>query len=120
MIKLIPDLPGNILGFDASGKVTGKDYETVLIPAVEAKLKDFPKVRLLYHLGSDFSGYDMGAMWDDTKIGLKHLKSWERIAVVTDTEWIRSAVYLFGFTIPGHMRVFKNDELSKAKEWLSE
>ncbi len=120
MIKLITDLPNNILGFEASGEVTGKDYETVLIPAVEAKLKEFPKLRLLYYLGSDFSGYDMEALWDDAKIGFKHLKAWERIAIVSDIEWIRVAVHMFGFTIPGHVSIFKNDELSNAKEWLSE
>ena len=39
MIKTIKDLPSNVLGFEASGAVTGKDYESVLVPAVEAKLK---------------------------------------------------------------------------------
>ncbi len=120
MIKLMPDLPNNILGFEASGMVSGKDYETVLIPAIEDKLAEFPKVRLLYYLGPDFSGFDLEAMWDDTKIGLKHLRSWERIAVVTDTQWIRSGVHIFRFLLPGQMRVFRNDELSAAKEWLSE
>ena len=113
-------LPDNTLGFEASGKVTGNDYETVLIPAVEAKLKEFSKVRMIYQLGTDFSGYDMEAMWDDTKIGLKHIKAWEKIAVVSDTEWIRSAVHVFGFAIPGHVRVFKNDELADAKKWVAE
>ena len=120
MIKLIPDLPNNILGFEASGIVTGNDYETVLVPAVEEKLAEFPKVRLLYHLGSDFLGFDLEAMWDDTKIGFKHLRSWERIAVVTNTQWICSAVHIFRFLLPGQMRVFRNDELSFAKKWLSE
>ena len=120
MIKIIPDLPDNILGFEASEKVTGKDYETILIPAVEAKIEEFSKIRLLYQLGSDFTGYDMEAMWDDTKIGFKYLKTWERIAVVTDTDWIRSATHILGFAMPGHVRVYKNDELSIAKAWLSE
>jgi len=40
--------------------------------------------------------------------------------VVTDTEWIRSGVKVFGFVIPGDVRVFGNDELSAAKEWVSE
>ncbi|MCD4732281.1 MAG: STAS/SEC14 domain-containing protein [Bacteroidales bacterium] len=86
MIKLIPNLPGNIIGFKASGKITGKDYETVLIPAIEAKLKESPKVRLLYYLGSDFTGYDMEAMGDDEKTGFKHLKAWKGIEEVSDRE----------------------------------
>ena len=48
------------------------------------------------------------------------MKAWERIAVVTDTEWIIKGVHAFGFTMPGRVRVFKNDELSDAKKWLAE
>ena len=120
MIKQIKGLPNNILGFEAIGTVTGEDYETVLIPAVEAKLKEFSKVRMIYQLGSDFSGYDMEAMLDDAKIGFKHFKAWEKIAVVSDIDWIRSAVHLLGFAIPGHVRIFKNDELADAKKWLAD
>ncbi len=120
MIKQIQGLPNNILWFEATETVTGEDYETVLIPAVEAKLKEYPKVRMIYQLGSGFSGYSMEAMWDDTKIGLKHLRAWEKIAVVSDTDWIRSAVHIFGFAISGHIQVFNNDELAEAKRWVSE
>ena len=59
-------------------------------------------------------------MWDDAKIGFKHLKAWERIAVVSDTEWIRKAIHLFGFAIPGEVRIFKNDKISSAIKWVSE
>ena len=45
------DLPENILGVSAEGKVTGKDYETILIPAVEVKFKTHKKIRMLYQLG---------------------------------------------------------------------
>ncbi len=120
MIKLLSDLPDNVLGFEASGKVTGEDYETVLIPAVEAKLKTHPKIRLLYHLSPEFNGYDLEAMWDDAKVGFSHLTGWEKIAVVTDTEWVRNGVKVFGFVIPTEVRVFDDNAISDAKEWVSE
>lgn len=36
-----------------------------------------------------FSGIDAGAAWEDTKIGVEHLTRWERIAVVTDFDWMK-------------------------------
>ena len=30
MLKIMNDLPCNILGVSAEGKITGKDYETIL------------------------------------------------------------------------------------------
>lgn len=120
MIERIQDLPENVLGFMAKGKVTGADYETVIIPAVEEMLTRHKKVRFLYCLGEDFTGFDMKAMWDDAKIGLQHFTDWERFAVVTDVEWIRTAVKVFGFAMPGKVCVYSNNELAKARQWLSE
>jgi hypothetical protein len=120
MIEQIRGLPDNVLGFTAKGAVTANDYESVIIPAVEAMFAQHPKVRFLYHLGKEFSGFDAGAMWDDTKLGLKHLRGWERMAVVSDVEWIRGAVRVFALAIPGHVRVFHNGEFADATRWVSE
>jgi hypothetical protein len=38
MIETMTGFPDGVPGFDATGKVTGKDYETVLVPAVEDML----------------------------------------------------------------------------------
>jgi hypothetical protein len=120
MIEKIPDLPDNVLGFTAIGKVTLNDYESVIIPAVEELFTRQEKIRFLYHLGNDFTGFEAAAMWDDTKLGLKHLRGWERMAIVSDIEWIRAAIKIFGLVIPGHVRVFHDKDLSEAKHWISE
>lgn len=119
MVEPVQGLPDNVVGFRGVGRITSEDYETVLIPAVEAKLAESDKLRLLYWLGEDFEGFDAGAMWDDAKVGLRHITSWERIAFVTDVEWLRETAKIFGFVMPGHVRVFHNAELEDAKEWVS-
>lgn len=119
MVKQIPDLPDNVLGFRAKGTVTANDYESVIIPAVEALFSRQSKVRFLYHLGEDFSGFEAAAVWDDAKLGLKHLAGWEKMAVVSDVEWIRAGIKVFGLAIPGHVRVFHNRELAEATRWVT-
>ena len=69
MMKLIPDLPANVVGLIASGHVTADDYERVAIPAVEAALKAHPRIRMLYQVPADFDGFAPGAVWDDVKTG---------------------------------------------------
>jgi len=120
MIERIQNLPDNVLGFTAKGTVTGSDYEKVINPAVEASLSKQEKVRFLYHLGEEFTGFDAAAMWEDASIGLKHLGSWERIAVVTDVEWIRAAVKVFGVMLPGRIRIFSNRDFDAARTWLTQ
>jgi hypothetical protein len=33
--------------------------------------------RLLYHTGPDCTGFEVGALWDEATIGMRHLGSWE-------------------------------------------
>ena len=120
MLERIQGLPENVLGFEAKGEVTGADYESVLIPAVEELLTRQKRIRFLYHLGHEFTGFDAKAMWDDAKVGLQHLTAWERVAVVTDVGWLQMAVKGFGFVMPGQVRVFSNIEFEAARRWLSE
>jgi len=70
MLKVINDLPDNVLGIEASGEVTAEDYETVLVPALEDKLSTIKRVRFLYVFGEDFTDYTGGAAWEDAKVGL--------------------------------------------------
>jgi len=118
MIEIIPGMADNVLAFSAKGQVTGEDYESTIIPAVEAALEKHTRVRLLYHLGPEFSGFDVAALWDDTKVGLQHLTAWEKIAVVTDTAWVRHSVTFFGFMMPAEVRVFSNHEMPTAADWV--
>jgi hypothetical protein len=119
MLKQIIDLPDNVLGIEASGKVTAEDYQAVLVPALEDKLRKIHKVRFLYVLGKGFDGYTGAAAWEDAKVGLKHLTQFERIAVVTDVDWIRNSVKVFGFAMPAEVRVYKYSDLKEARLWVS-
>jgi len=120
MLKLMIDLPDSVLGVSAEGKITGTDYETVLIPAIEEKLKTNKKIRMLYHLGSNFTGFDLSAMIDDAKIGMKHLSAWEKIALVSDHELINTVAKFFGYMMSCELRVYKNSELEDAKKWITD
>lgn len=120
MIELMENVPDKVIAFKAIGKVSSDDYENVLIPSIEAALKKHEKVRALGQLGPEFSGFEAAAMWDDAKVGLKHYTSWEKIALVTDIEWVIRSVKVFGFLVPGEVKLFSNDQLAEAKTWIAE
>jgi hypothetical protein len=118
MLEIMEDMPENIVSVRASGTVTGEDYEKVLIPGIEDKLTKNDKIRLLYMLSPDFSGFTAGAMWDDAKVGIKHLTAFEKVAVVTDVHWIVNAIKFFSFIMPCPVKIFGIAKLSEAKEWI--
>jgi len=117
-MKLIPGLPDHVVGIEAIGEVEDDDYEDVLRPAVNDRLKRHPKIRLLYVLGADFEEYDDDAMWEDAKFGAKFFTSFDRIAVVTDAKWVRRTVKMLGWMVPGEFNYYPLAERSAATEWI--
>ena len=118
MIKLLTDLPAGVVGMEAVGHVEADDYTNVVEPAIRAALQQSDKVRLLYVLGEGFEGYSAAASWEDAKLGIGHWSAWERIAIVTDRDWIRDALKAFGWMFPGEVKVFVVAELPAAVVWV--
>lgn len=119
MIHVLQDLPDNAIGIEAEGKVTKEDYEGTIKPLIDEKQRAHDKVRLLYVLGDEFEGYTPGAIWEDSTLAFKRPGSWERIAVVSDHEWIRKSLSLFSWMVPGELKVYHTGEQGEARKWLS-
>jgi hypothetical protein len=119
MIEHLHGFPSNVLAFLCKGIVTKADYDTVLVPAVQNALQTQRKLRLYYETDADFIGLDAGAMWEDFKIGMESITRWERIAVVTDVDWLRHAVRFFAFLMPAVTKLFWRSEAAQAREWIS-
>jgi hypothetical protein len=117
MLRILSHMPPGTVGVEAVGTVTEDDYRQVLAPALADALQR-REVRLLYVLGEEFDSFSRGAAWADTKLWAKNLKDWERVAVVSDADWLEHAVSVFGWLVPGQVRVFETDEVDEAKAWL--
>ena len=119
MFRLIDGMPPDVLAIEATGKVTREDYHNTLIPKAEAMMAKGP-IRMLYVIGEEFTGFELEALWDDGKFGLKHWHDLSRIAVVADQAWLRAAVSMFTPFFHGEVRVFWLSELGAAKAWIVE
>jgi hypothetical protein len=58
-------------------------------------------------------------MWEDTNLGLGHIGAWERIAVVSDADWLRRSVRAFAWRLPGEVTAFESDDLDDARTWIT-
>ncbi len=84
MIEVMSGLPEGTIGFRATGKVTGEDYDNVLTKAVDAAIDEYDHIKMLAVIGPDFDGYSLQAAWDDTRLGMRHWSGFERMALATD------------------------------------
>ena len=117
MITELNDLPEGVIGFEATGKLRAEDYRDVLLPVIERAAKD-GDVRVVIVI-SDFDGLSAGAMWEDLKMGVQHLRAWKRIALVTDVEWMSQMTAMFGWMTPGEVKHFRLSEQPAAIEWVA-
>ncbi|MGB8623509.1 MAG: STAS/SEC14 domain-containing protein [Paracoccaceae bacterium] len=118
--EILDGFPADVVAISAKGHITRKDYEDVLIPLVEERIRKEGKIKLLYVIDKGFEGFSAGAAWDDTKLGLLHMGDFSRIAVVTDVEWIRMGMKVFAPMIRCQVHLFGSDEMKAAKAWISE
>lgn len=119
MIRLLPNLPSDVVGFEAIGEVRASDYESVLAPAITEAIAASGDINVLYVLGDAFTGYSGGALWEDAVVGTEHFAHWKKIAVVTDTPWVEHTVNAFAWMMPTRIRVFSVADRPAAESWVS-
>ena len=97
---------------------TADDYETVWIPRIEAVLREHGTVRMLLYMDEGFAGWELGAAWDDAKVGLRFQRRCERIAVVGGPRWVDWGTKLVAPMLHGEVRTFAADALPAAWDWI--
>ena len=107
-----------VLGFKLSGKLHDQDYQH-FVPIVEAAIQAQGKIRLLAQF-EDFHGWDLHALWDDTKFSARHCTDVERIALVGYKTWEKwMAAVCKPFTM-AKIKYFDVTDADAAWQWLSD
>ena len=120
MLRRMDDMPTGTIGFEAVGEVEDDDWEDAVEPVLRREMADGRKVRLLYLLGADARDVEGDAMTADTGFRARHASSFERVAVVSDEDWMRPALRALSVLLPGQARGFHVRELDAAKTWLAD
>jgi len=115
-IQLSEDDGGKLLNVHVSGKLTSADYEH-FVPEFERLVGEHGKLRVLFDM-TDFHGWNVGALWADTKFAVRHFADIERIAMVGETKWQHGmATFCKPFT-KATVRYFDHAEAATARSWL--
>ena len=122
MVTVIETGDPATLAFAISGRLTRADYQDVLLPPVQGKIERGEPLRMLAVI-DDFRGLEAGGLLQElmaaAKLGSGQRASQARFAVVSDADWVRRAVRLSGWLVPGEVRVFAPAERAGAQAWLS-
>ncbi|MEM7076257.1 MAG: STAS/SEC14 domain-containing protein [Pseudomonadota bacterium] len=120
MISVSPLEDHGILEVRMDPPVSAEDYKSVLVPAIDHAIADADRVRLLVIVSAGFSDFTLGAMFEDTHVGLKHWKGFDRIAVASDNRAMKHAIRAFSVFLPCPVSMFEMDQVEAARRWLRE
>ncbi len=120
LLQRMTDMPLGTIGFEAVGEIEDDDWEQAVEPVLRQEMAEGRQVRLLYLLGAEARGVERDAMGADTGFRARHATSFERVAVVSDEDWMRPALRALSFLLPGKAKGYRVRDLASAKAWLTE
>jgi hypothetical protein len=118
MIQHLPDLPPNIVGFKATGEITENDFIDTVMPKVQALIDKTGKLNYLLVLDTSLKNFTLGSWIKDATMGIKHLTKWNRAAIVSDVDGIRTFTNFFSYLMPGEFKGFEHKDLDQAIDWV--
>ena len=119
MLRRMTDMPVGTIGFEAVGDVEDDEWEDTVEPILRQVIAEGQKVRLLYALGPRTREVEGDAMKADTAFRARHASSFEKVAVVSDEDWMRPALSALSFMLPGKAKGFRVRDIEDAKAWLA-
>jgi hypothetical protein len=120
MLQRIEDMPAGTVGFEAIGEVEDDDWEKVVEPVLRNEIAAGREIRLLYLAGTRSGEVEGDAVSADLGYRARHASSFERVAVVSDEDWMKPALGVLSVLLPGKAKAFRIHELAAAKQWLVE
>jgi hypothetical protein len=124
VIERIEDMPTGAIGFRGGGRITREEVGQVLLPPLNEVVTLGDPLRLVVIVEADLEPLEPRTLWSEVKAGveprLRHHGAWARTAVATDVTWVRSAVALLGWALPGQLRLLACAEVDEAKTWVLE
>ncbi len=113
------DVPSNVVGVRAVGKVDKAEYESKLLPEFERVVKQYGKINFIMVLETGVGNFTPGAWMDDVKAGIKHFTKWNKIAIVTDQGVVQKFTDFFSAIVPGEAKGYPISDVELAKAWVS-
>jgi hypothetical protein len=118
MIERIEGLPAGVDGVRCNGKLTREDYDAVVVPLLEEVQREQRRLRCLVEMDG-FDGTTPGAAFEDVRLGLRAMGSFDGCAVVSSLPWVGEVLRFVGFLLPYPVRVFPTDRRDEAIAWLT-
>jgi len=107
---------GSVITVFARGRLSHQDYQE-FIPQLEAAIAEQTgdRLRLVFD-ARELVGWEPQAAVDDLRLGLRHGRHVERVALITEARWLTLLSSVVGLLMPGELRHF--EDRASADAWI--
>ncbi len=116
MFQILDITKGNTIAFEAKETIEKADYEK-LDPILEMAEENNEKVDLYIQIG-DIKNIKPDALYKDIVTYFKHVKKFNKVAVVSDENAAKNWAKLADPFIKADIKYFPKTESNIAKEWV--
>ncbi|WP_027723174.1 STAS/SEC14 domain-containing protein [Maridesulfovibrio zosterae] len=120
MIEIMPESTGPMLAVKASKRLSEDDYAKVWIPALQEKIEKYGKGNCLLYMDENFEGWELKAMWEDTKFGIAHRNDFNKLAVVGGPSWVEWGTKIASLLMSCEVKTYEADQLAEALQWAAQ
>lgn len=118
MFKILDITKDNLIAFQVKGKVEKTDYDK-LNPLLEKTGREYDS-RKLYVEILEIEGIEPAALWEDFKVYFKHIRNFNKVAIVGQSGVIEKLAKLSKPFISGDVKFFNDTETLIARNWIQE
>lgn len=116
MLQILELTRDNIICTKADGNLSENDVEKVH-PLIHNILDKGRKVKWYFEM-ENFTGWDMKGLWADTKVDLKHVDDYEKIAMVGEKKWQEWMIEGMKPFTSAEVRYFDLSQKDEALQWI--
>jgi hypothetical protein len=118
MFEILDFTKNNLTAFKAEGKIEKSDYDK-LNALFEKNEREYDTQKLYAEI-SEIEKITAEALWEDFKAYFKHIRNFEKIAIVGDSELVKKMTTLTKPFVSSDIKFFNIREASEAQEWIME
>lgn len=119
MIEILPSMPNNMVGFKATGEVTQDNFLNIVDPVVRELVSRTGELNYLMIIETPLKNWTMGAWLQDALLGVMEISKWNRVAIVSGSDFLNSFTDVFSIFVPGTFKGFAAEQFSEAVHWVS-
>ena len=118
MINILPESKGSIFCIKVSGKLTDAEYKNFM-PQIESVIQEFGNIKIYIDI-LDLDGWEWRVAWDDLAFGIKHWKSFSKIALVGERRWEQLSAKIANRITKADVQYFARENSMEALVWIQD